>query len=127
MRKQRGATFFAWMSSAGIIIFTLVTVVKLVPSYLEFYAVRDLANEIAATAAMKSASKQQIKQKVDDYLNINGLYTLTSDAFDVVPVEGKNNVRALVVNYEARRNWFANIDFLIKFHHSVELGKVGDT
>ena len=127
MRKQQGATFLSWMATASVVIFSLVTAVKLVPGYLEFRAVKSLAHDIAMNPSMKSASKQQIKAKVDDYLNINGLYTLTSDAFSVEPVLGKKNVRELVVHYESRKNWLANIDFLTTFHYSVELGKAGDT
>jgi hypothetical protein len=115
------------MATASVIIFSLVTVVKLVPSYLEFRAVKSLVNDIAANPSMKNASKQQIISKVDDYLNINGLYTLTSDAFSIESVAGKKNVRELVVHYESRKNWLANIDFLTTFHYSVELGKAGDT
>ncbi|QTR49588.1 DUF4845 domain-containing protein [Candidatus Thiothrix anitrata] len=127
MHKQKGATFLSWMATASVIIFSLVTVVKLVPSYLEFRAVKSLVNDIAANPSMKNASKQQIISKVDDYLNINGLYTLTSDAFSIESVAGKKNVRELVVHYESRKNWLANIDFLTTFHYSVELGKAGDT
>ncbi|MDD5394200.1 MAG: DUF4845 domain-containing protein [Thiothrix sp.] len=127
MRKQAGATFFSWMATAGIVAFIFVSAVKLLPLYMEFYAVRSLANEIANDASLMTASKQQIKSKVEDYMNINGLYTLSSDAFSLEQVQGKKNVRALVVNYEARKHWLANIDFLTTFHYSVELGKAGDT
>lgn len=125
MHKQKGATFFSWMASAGIVIFMLVTAVKLIPLYLEFYAVRSLADKIAMDATMLQASKLQVKNKVDDYLNVNGLYTLSADAFSLEQIPGKANARSLVVHYEARKHWLANIDFLTTFDYSVELGKVG--
>jgi hypothetical protein len=127
MRKQKGATFLSWMATAGVVIFMSVTAVKLLPGYMEFYTVRSLADEIATTPSMVSASKQQIRNKVDDYMNINGLYTLTSEAFTVEPVAGKKNVRELIVHYESRKHWLANIEFLTTFHYAVELGKAGDT
>lgn len=127
MRKQKGATFFSWMAGAGIVAFVFVTAIKLVPLYLEFYAVRSLVDEIAQDSSLAMASKQQIRAKVEDYMNINGLYTLSSDAFSVEQIQGKRNVRALAVNYEVRKHWMANIEFLTTFNYSAELGKAGDT
>jgi hypothetical protein len=107
--------------------FVFVTAIKLVPLYLEFYAVRSLVDEIAQDSSLATASKQQIRAKVEDYMNINGLYTLSSDAFSVEQIQGKRNVRALAVNYEVRKHWMANIEFLTTFNYSAELGKAGDT
>ncbi|MBU0655526.1 MAG: DUF4845 domain-containing protein [Gammaproteobacteria bacterium] len=127
MRKQKGATFLSWVAGAGLITFMFVTAVKLIPLYLEFYAVRSMVDDIAMEPDMAHASKQQIKGKINDYLNINGLYTLSADAFSVEQVQGKKNVRALEVNYEVRKHWMANIEFLTTFKYSAELGKAGDT
>lgn len=127
IHKQSGATFLSWLAGAGVVIFAFVTVVKLMPVYMEYYAVRSFVTDIASRPEMATASKAQIKSKIDDYLNINGLYTITSDVFSVEQVEGKQNVRALVVKYEVVKPWLANINFLVKFDYSAELGKAGAT
>jgi len=125
--KQSGATFLSWLAGAGVVIFAFVTVAKLAPVYIEYYAVRSLVNEIASQPSMLTASKSQVKAKVNDYLNINSMYTLTSDAFTVDFVEGKQNVRVLAVKYDVVKPWLANINFLVKFNYSAELGKAGAT
>lgn len=127
MRKQQGATFLTWVAGVGVVIFAFITAVKLAPLYLEFYAVRSLTEKVAQDPAMVRGTTQQIRRKVADYIDVNGLYTLTADAFSVIQVEGKQNVRALTVSYEVRKHWFANIDFLTTFEYSQELGKAGDT
>lgn len=127
MRKQKGATFLSWITMASVIVFVLITVVKLAPLYMEFYSVHSMVDDIAADPGAPGWGKQEMIGKVDDYLNINGLYTLTSDAFSLEPVKGKRGVRELAVHYEVRKHWLANIDFLVTFNYSVEIGKAEGT
>lgn len=127
MRKQKGATFITWVAGAGAVIFVFITGVKLAPVYLEFYTVRSLIDKVAEDGTIARASTQQVRRKVGDYIDINGLYGITPNDFSVVDVDGKNSVRALEVSYEVRKHWFANIDFLMIFEYSKELGAAGDT
>lgn len=126
MRKQKGATFLTWVAGTGLVIFAFITGVKILPLYLEFYSVRSLVDRVAQESSSKS-SLQQIRRKVDDYMNVNSLNSLASSDFKVVPVEGKNDVKALEIYYEVRKHWVANIDFLLTFEYSKELGAANDT
>ncbi|UOG91668.1 MAG: DUF4845 domain-containing protein [Candidatus Thiothrix sulfatifontis] len=126
MRKQQGATFLTWVAGVGLVIFAFITGVKLIPLYMEFYTVRSLVDRVAQESSSKS-SLQQIRRKVDDYTNVNGLNSLSSKDFQVVAVEGKNNVKALEIYYEIRKPWVGNIDFLLSFNYSKELGAADDT
>ncbi len=126
MRKQKGATFLTWVAGAGLVIFAFITGVKIAPLYMEFYAVRSLVDRVAQESSSKS-SLQQIRRKVDDYMNVNSLNSLSSSDFKVEPVEGKNNTKALEIYYEVRKPWVANIDFLLTFEYSKELGVADDT
>ena len=126
MRKQQGATFLTWVAGVGLVIFAFITGVKLVPLYLEFYTVRSLVDRVAQESSERS-SLQQIRRKVDDYMNVNGLNSLSSKDFQVVQVDGKNNVKALEIYYEVRKPWVANIEFLLTFNYSKELGVANDT
>lgn len=125
MRKQKGATFLTWVASAGAVIFVFITLIKLGPLYMEFYSVRSLVDRVAQESSDKTTT-QQIRRKVGDYMNVNSL-NLAADSFSVTQVEGKNNVKALEVYYEVRKHWVANIDFLMTFQYSKELGAASDT
>jgi hypothetical protein len=127
MHKQKGATFVTWLSGLGLVIFAFVTFVNLAPVYIEHYAIRSMVDDIARDPEMAQASPQQVRRKVNDFLNINGVNSLSGEDFSVEQVEGKTNVRELAVTYEVRKHWIANIDFLTTFHYSAELGKAGDT
>lgn len=124
MHKQRGAAFITWVAGLGLVILLFLTLVKLIPIYLEFYAVRSMVNDIATESGMSVVNNQQLRRKVSDYLNVNSL-NIALENFMVVPVEGKANTYALAVNYEVRKHWIANIDFLTAFSYSVELNRPG--
>lgn len=126
MRKQKGATFLTWVASAGAVIFVFITAIKIAPLYLEFYTVRSLVNRVAQESA-SNTSTQQIRSKVDNFMIVNSLDSFAVSDFKVVQVEGKNNVRALEIHYEVRKHWVANIDFLLTFEYSKELGAASDT
>ncbi len=120
-KKQQGATFLGWVSIAGVVIFGFVTVVKLAPIYAEFYAVKSMVKDIAADPAISASSNQLLRGKISDYLNINGLYTIKPEYFSVQTMPENKNARALVVNYEVRKHWLANIEFLMTFNHVEEI------
>ena len=126
MRKQQGATFLTWVAGLGVVIFAFITVVKIAPVYLEFQTVRSIVDRVVQEASAK-ASTQEIRRKVDDFIIVNSLNTLSVNDFNVVQDEGKNNVRALEIHYEVRKHWVANIDFLMTFQYSKELGAASDT
>lgn len=121
MKKQRGATFWGWLATAAMATFLGVTAIKIAPAFIEFHSVKTLVDDIAADTATVKKGRMAILRKVEDYLNINSLYTIQQEHFSVQPVNGKKNVFALTVDYEVRKPWLANIDFLIDFHHAAEL------
>ncbi len=127
MRTQKGATFTTWVATAGILVFIFITLVKLMPVYLEFYAARSLVDKIATEPSIERATTQQLRRKVEDYLTVNSLYSISADDFSILPIEGRDGERSLAINYEVRKHWIANIDFLTTFNYAVELGKAGDS
>ncbi|WP_028488199.1 DUF4845 domain-containing protein [Thiothrix lacustris] len=126
MRKQQGATFLTWVAGVGVVIFVFLTATKMAPLYMEFYTVRSLVDHVAQESP-GNISLQQIRRKIDDFMIVNSLDSFSTDDFKVIDVQGKNNVRALEIHYEVRKHWVANIDFLMNFQYSKELGAASDT
>lgn len=120
-KKQRGISFLSWVSILSIVILAFVTGVKLVPVYVEFYSVQSLMKKIAEDPAISAANTQSLRGKLDDYLNINGMYTVKREHFSVQPIPENKSAKALMVDYEVRKPWLGNIEFLMTFHHAVEL------
>lgn len=122
-KKQKGATFITWMIGASIAIFLAITGIKLVPVYLEYNTIKGMVNELAADPATKKVNKRMLRTALDKRLNINALDDhLSAKNFELRNIKGKKNAREITVNYEVRKPWFANLDFIATFDYSKEIG-----
>lgn len=119
--KQHGMTFLSWTVVLSVVILAFVTGIKLVPVYVEFYSVQSMMKKIVQDPAISATNTQALRGKLDDYLNINGMYTVKREHFSVQPIAENKNAKALIVNYEVRKPWLGNIDFLMTFKHAEEL------
>lgn len=120
-KKQYGLSFLSWISVLSVLILAFVTGIKLVPVYVEFYSVQSLMKKIAEDPAISAVNTQALRGKLDDYLNINGMYTIQREHFSVQAMPENKNAKVLMVDYEVRKPWLGNIDFLMTFHHAEEL------
>lgn len=135
-KKQHGATLISWLLVAGLGILIASAVVKVAPYYVEFNSVKSMMKKIASSPKAKKANKRQINRMIEDYLNVNSLYALeraytfskdkekrVKNPFTLAKLRKGNNRRALTVNYDVPQPWIGNLNFLIKFNHSVVLGE----
>lgn len=122
MRKQRGMTLISWLVVVAVFIFFAVTAIKVIPMYVKYDSVKSLIDSVAADPRMVRASKQKIYATIDDYININGIYDLSSKQFTIEKVKTSKKDRIISVNYESRQNWFANLDVVGKFEYSKVIG-----
>lgn len=122
MKKQRGASFASWMMLAATVAFVLVTIAKVAPVYMEYATVKSMVDQIAAeTTVSPQTGNRQLRRKLDDYMNINGLYTVKPEYFSIVDLPEEKNAKGLRVKYEVRKHWLANIDFMMNFEHAAKL------
>ena len=138
-KKQRGATLVTWMIVAGFGILAASAVVKVAPYYVEFNNVQKLMKNIASLPGIKTANMRQINSKIEKQLNVNSLYALehayynsrshvskkerTKNPFTLKLLRKGKNKRVLTVAYDVPEPWIGNLNFLIKFKHSVLLGE----
>lgn len=124
-KKQRGATFITWLFGAAVAIFLAILTMKLVPIYVEHESVKSMVDDIAADSNMKNANKRVIRTKIDKVLNINSMDDqLRAKDFVIERVKGSKDRRELKVEYEVRKPWMANLDFVVKFKYGKELGSI---
>lgn len=123
-QRQRGASFVSWMVIAASVVFVLVTVAKIAPVYMEFATVKSMVDQIAGeTTLSPQTGNRQLRRKLDDYMNVNGLYTIKPEYFSIVGLPEEKNAKALQVKYEVRKHWLANIDFTMNFEHAAILSR----
>ncbi len=123
MKSQHGATFITWVAMAGIGVFMFLTGVKVAPMYMEFYTIRSLMNEIAHNPETVSMSKQDVLNKVESFLDVNGINTIHKTDFSFENAKGNPATKVLGVKYEVKKPWVANLQFLATFEHSAEIRK----
>jgi len=137
-KKQRGATLITWLIVAGIGILLASAVVKVAPYYVEFNSVKGMMKRIAAEPGVKKANMRQIKSKIEKYLDINNFRALeyayynsrkgtvnnkTKNPFSLKKMRKGKNRKMLTVSYDVPEPWIGNLNFLIRFKHSVVLGE----
>lgn len=126
-KAQQGATLITWLIMVSIGIVIVSAGLKVGPYYLEYNSVRSLMNSIASEPGIERASKREIMAKVDRYLNVNSMDSLSGkvgeeNPFTIVKLK-KTNQRELAVQYEVRKSWMGNLSFLMDYKYQVPLGK----
>ncbi len=123
IRKQKGATFISWLIGAAIAVFLGITGLKMVPVYLEYNTVKSMVDELASHPDARSANKRMVRSALAKRLNINSLDKhLSAKNFDIKRIKGSNKRKEITVNYEVRKPWFANMDFIATFNYAKEIG-----
>lgn len=119
MRRQRGLTLMSFIIVMAVLGFFGFIGAKLWGPFYEFSNVKK---------AMESVAMEPGADRMD----IGTLQKMLQKRFDVGYVDSimgqqaqlikEKNVNKLNMNYEARTSFIANIDFVIKFDYSVNLG-----
>jgi hypothetical protein len=118
-RRQRGITLMSFIIVMAVLGFFGYIGAKLWGPFYEF-------------SNVKSSMESVAKEPGADTMDIGNLRKMLQKRFDVGYVENisaeqaelvkDKNVNKLKMTYEARTSFIANIDFVIKFDHSVNLG-----
>jgi len=126
LNEQRGVTFLGWCTILAIIAFFVMITLRLFPLYNE---------KMIALSAMKSvASRPEVTQMSNsDVLKsfLRSVQVGGSQRFDdatlkkyakIEKPKTKGGPRLLTVTYEVRNKFFQDIEFVLNFNESVELG-----
>lgn len=116
--RQRGMTFIGWMVLLGMIGFMVMTGLKLMPAYMEFFKVRSTMDSVASEINNET-NTAQIRQLIGARFQVNDVRTINN--YDIV-INRDRGVLTLAINYEYRTPMFANVDAVVMFEKTVEAG-----
>ena len=120
--KQQGATFVSWLVGVAIFLFLGITGIKLAPVYMEYYTIKGMVDEFAENPETRKANKRMLRDAIDRRLNINSLDRhLSAKNFTIEKIKGSKR-RQITVQYDVRKPWFANLDFIATFNYTKEIG-----
>ena len=118
MQVQRGFTLIGLMMMFAVIGFFALIFMRLLPVYMEYNAIKNGVDSVAATLP-PTASIGEARKAFSKHLEINDVKAVV--AADLM-MGGEGGVRAIVIEYEGRAPFISNISFVVDFYHEAALG-----
>lgn len=119
-RKQRGITLIGFIIVLVVGGFFAYMAMILGPAYSEYYGVVKAMKFVASQADANTIDVEPLRRSLDKQFNVGYVETVTGK--DAVLVRDKNLGNRLSMDYEYRKSFIYNIDFVVKFSHSEPLG-----
>jgi hypothetical protein len=117
--KQQGMTLIGFV--IGLIVFCFFAYMGMVlgPAYSEYYGVRKAMNFVAAGATPNFSDKGEISHQLDKQFNVGYVDSISGKDVELIRDKGGN---VIAIDYEVRKAFIYNIDFMVKFKYQVPLG-----
>jgi len=113
--KQQGVTMIGMMFIAGIIVFSAIMGLKLIPSYIEYATIRNHLRDLARAPDSRSASPQGLRSafnrrsQIDNITSVDGRDLMIGrDGGDLV----------LTIEYSIQTHMMGNISACLDFEAS---------
>ena len=114
--KQHGLTAISWLVIIAVAALFITLLLRLIPVYIEGYAVYDSLEGMKADSKVATYSSRTIRSKLLKRLNINSVYSVTDDDIYVTKKSGKTIIE---VDYEVRKKVVGNLDFIVSFRKEI--------
>lgn len=118
-RKQGGITLIGFALVLAVVCFFGYMGMVLGPAYSEYYGVVKAMNFVAAESKPSSTNVGVMARSLDKQFNIGYVDSVTGKDAKLVRDKSGN---LLTIDYEVRKGFMYNIDFVLKFDYSVALG-----
>ena len=108
--SQKGMSLLGWLVVLAIVAFLASTAFKIIPHYLDYYAIE---KAIKSVEAADVRSVPEFYSYVDKALTINNIRDLKLE--DALTVEQDNNEFRAHLKYEKREPLIENLDLVVHF------------
>ncbi|MFV2005582.1 MAG: DUF4845 domain-containing protein [Gammaproteobacteria bacterium] len=119
-KNQKGASMWALLGGAALLILFALVTMKLVPAYLDNNKVAHALESLGETAGVGNWSRRQISDKIDNTLYIDMAADLLN-LKEALTITRKGNVKVISIDYERVIPMAYNISALLDFENSVEV------
>ncbi len=116
MKRQRGIGLFGLIAVLAVIAFLAVISLKLLPPYIEYFAVKRSLIRIAHQPDFFSLSKQEVAAQFGKSALIDNISSVNPAALEIS--QTRAGVSVVSVDYRVTVPLFANISVLLDFHAS---------
>jgi Tfp pilus assembly major pilin PilA len=117
--KQRGMTLIGFVIGLIVACFFAYMAMILGPAYSEYFGVRKAMNFVAQNTTPTTSDKNMIARMLNKQFNVGYVENVEGKDVQLIREKGGN---LILMEYEVRKGFAYNIDFIIKFTYQVELG-----
>jgi hypothetical protein len=116
--RQRGITAIGFLVIAALVAVVGFGALKLMPIYLEHMKILSVLSDTKAALDGTNPSIQQIRSAIGKRLNIEMVYVLKREDFEIKKSERGYSVRA---RYDDEASYIANVYLLVRFNDAIEI------
>lgn len=113
-RMQSGLTMLGFLITLTLVIFFAYCGMKVVPMYIEYYSVQQALKGLAEDTSIDPGDKNEIRKLFQRRLEMS--YANYVKGLNALRFEKDKSGVKLVVDYERRESFIANLDVVGKFH-----------
>ncbi|MEJ2622354.1 MAG: DUF4845 domain-containing protein [Candidatus Thiodiazotropha sp.] len=118
IKKQRGLTFISWLVILIVAGFLVMVGIKVMPVYLDHFAVKAALKGIKNEPFAERKSKIELRNMLLRRLDINSVRHVTKDN---IKVKSSLGSRTINVKYEVRRHIAYNAALVMSFDETIEI------
>lgn len=114
--RQRGMTMISWMLVLGIGVFFVLIGIKMVPTYLENYSIKQVLLNMEQDRTVHKMTPKQMRNSFFKRIKINGVYEFNRKWITIKKEKGGTR---FAVDYEIRKPVAGNVSIVMAFSDSV--------
>ena len=119
LARQRGITLVSFIIVLVVVGFFVYMGMVLGPSYSEYYGVVKSMKSLASQAESDKMDLNRLQINLQKYFDVGYVDSVQSKDLKLIRNKTQNEID---LNYEVRKPFVYNIDFVIKFDYSIPLG-----
>jgi len=117
MNRQRGMGILGIFVVLVVVVIGAITVMRVVPAYIEFMAVKKVLAAMGAGGDLEKPSVKEIRDAFDRRAGIDNITSVKGEDLDVA----KEGTRTVVnANYSTKIPLVANVSLLLEFNASTQ-------
>lgn len=118
IKAQRGQSMWGNLFMIAMLIFAAITIMKLWAPFYDDFAVAKAVENMQSDSAVPAMNANEMRDSLNKRLQISGV-SLSKDNVKVTKSDGKVQMD---IAYEKRVPMYGNIDAVITFKHSLQIG-----
>jgi hypothetical protein len=118
--SQKGLTTIGWILVIAIFGSIVLTGLKILPMYLDFFNVQSVVDSVANDTAIDPRSKKDLWTAIDKRLLINQVRGIKRED---VSFGRKDGITTITIEYTVEKPYIAQLYLGAKFNYSVEINR----